>query len=123
MSKLSACQLAPGPLAAQLAIYLGYLRAGVLGATAVALAFVLPSFLMVWRSRQPMFALAGCRGAGMFYGIGAAGSALCTLRVQTYKANLGKISYSGNFAVLAISTAWTSRKLSGSSCSAESLLF
>ena len=32
---LALAQLAPGPLAAQLAIYLGYIRAGVLGATAV----------------------------------------------------------------------------------------
>jgi len=44
---LALAQLAPGPLAAQLAIYLGYIRAGVLGATAVGIAFVLPSFLMV----------------------------------------------------------------------------
>src|SRR5262250_406221 len=40
---LALAQLAPGPLAAQLAIYLGYIRAGVLGATAVGIAFVLPS--------------------------------------------------------------------------------
>ena len=44
---LALAQLAPGPLAAQLAIYLGYLRAGVLGATLVGVAFILPSFLMV----------------------------------------------------------------------------
>src|SRR5262245_58284717 len=44
---LAFAQLAPGPLAAQLAIYLGYVRAGVLGATLVGVAFVLPSFLMV----------------------------------------------------------------------------
>ena len=31
---LALAQLAPGPLAAQLAIYLGYIRAGVLGAAA-----------------------------------------------------------------------------------------
>src|SRR5262245_31376456 len=37
----------PGPLAAQLAIALGYFQHGVLGATAVGLAFVVPSFLMV----------------------------------------------------------------------------
>src|SRR6185295_16680906 len=40
-------QLAPGPLAAQLAIYLGWVRGGVLGATLVGAAFVLPSFLIV----------------------------------------------------------------------------
>src|SRR5438045_8700494 len=44
---LALAQLAPGPLAAQLAIYLGYLRAGVLGASAVGIAFILPSFLVV----------------------------------------------------------------------------
>ena len=44
---LALAQLAPGPLAAQLAIYLGYIRAGVFGATAVGMGSVLPSFLMV----------------------------------------------------------------------------
>src|SRR5215475_13602013 len=44
---LALAQLAPGPLAAQLAIYLGYIRAGVLGATAVGVAFILPSFVVV----------------------------------------------------------------------------
>jgi chromate transporter len=39
---LALAQLAPGALAAQLAIYLGYIRAGVFGATAVGMAFVLP---------------------------------------------------------------------------------
>src|SRR6185503_13315276 len=44
---LALAQLAPGPLAAQLAMYLGYVRAGTLGATIVSFCFVLPSFLMV----------------------------------------------------------------------------
>lgn len=44
---LALAQLAPGPLAAQLSIYLGYVHYGFLGATLVGLAFVLPSFLMV----------------------------------------------------------------------------
>jgi chromate transporter len=39
-------QLSPGPLAAQLAIYLGWVRGGVLGAALVGFAFCLPSFLM-----------------------------------------------------------------------------
>lgn len=39
-------QLAPGPLAAQLAIYLGWARGRVLGATLTGIAFILPSFLM-----------------------------------------------------------------------------
>jgi chromate transporter len=37
----------PGPLAAQLAIALGYSQRGFLGATAIGLAFVIPSFVMV----------------------------------------------------------------------------
>ena len=44
---LAFCQLAPGPLAAQLAIYIGWLKGGVRGATAVGVAFIGPSFLMV----------------------------------------------------------------------------
>jgi chromate transporter len=44
---LAFSQLSPGPLAAQLAMYLGWLRAGTLGATTVGIAFILPSFLMV----------------------------------------------------------------------------
>lgn len=44
---LALAQIAPGPLAAQLAIYLGYVHYRVRGATLVGLAFVLPSFLMV----------------------------------------------------------------------------
>src|SRR6201982_2248216 len=44
---LALAQLAPGPLAAQLAMYLGYVRGGIMGTTLVAVAFVLPSFLMV----------------------------------------------------------------------------
>src|SRR5690348_10062262 len=44
---LALAQLAPGPLAARLAIYLGGVRARVWGARAVSIAFVLPSFLIV----------------------------------------------------------------------------
>src|SRR2546425_6821588 len=44
---LALAQLCPGPLAAQLAMYLGYVRYRILGATLVGLAFIWPSFLMV----------------------------------------------------------------------------
>ncbi|HEX6463717.1 MAG TPA: chromate transporter, partial [Vicinamibacterales bacterium] len=44
---LAFSQLAPGPLAAQLAMYLGYVDGGVAGATAAGFAFILPSFVMV----------------------------------------------------------------------------
>src|SRR3989442_1334068 len=44
---LAFSQLCPGPLAAQLAKYLGWMHSGTLGATLTGAAFVLPSFLMV----------------------------------------------------------------------------
>ena len=44
---LALAQLAPGPLAAQLAIYIGYVDFKIIGATLAGLAFVLPSFVMV----------------------------------------------------------------------------
>src|SRR5204863_272890 len=45
---LALAQLAPGPLAAQLAIYLGWVRARVLGGTLVSIAFIAPSLAMVF---------------------------------------------------------------------------
>jgi len=44
---LAISQAMPGPLAAQLAMWLGYLQRGWLGALAVALPFVVPPFLIV----------------------------------------------------------------------------
>ncbi|MBN3835467.1 chromate transporter [Burkholderia sp. Ac-20344] len=70
---LALAQLAPGPLAAQLAIYLGYVHYRIVGATLVGIAFVLPSFLMV-----VLLGLAYVRFGGLtwmqsvFYGVGAA---------------------------------------------------
>ncbi len=70
---LALAQIMPGPMAAQLAIALGYFRHGLLGATAVGLAFVAPSFLLVVG-----ISIAYVRYGGLwwmqalFYGIGAA---------------------------------------------------
>lgn len=70
---LALAQLAPGPLAAQLGIYMGYVHYKLTGATLVGLAFVLPSFLMVvalgfiytyWQGIPWMQTI--------FYGVGAA---------------------------------------------------
>ncbi|TMC50042.1 MAG: chromate efflux transporter [Chloroflexi bacterium] len=44
---LAVAQTMPGPLAAQLAMWLGYLQRGALGALLVALPFVVPPFLIV----------------------------------------------------------------------------
>ncbi|MFI5393997.1 MAG: chromate transporter [Candidatus Binatia bacterium] len=70
---LALAQLAPGPLAAQLAIYLGWVRAGNLGATLVSAAFILPSFLMVLALSAVYVRYGGLSWMqGVFYGIGAA---------------------------------------------------
>src|SRR2546429_5606746 len=70
---LALAQLAPGPLAAQLAIYLGWVRAGVPGATLVSVAFILPSFLMVLALSALYLRYGGLAwGQGGFYGVGAA---------------------------------------------------
>src|ERR1051325_7189299 len=70
---LALAQLAPGPLAAQLAIYLGWVRAGATGATLVGAAFVLPSFVMVLAISALYLRYGGLAWMqGAFYGIGAA---------------------------------------------------
>jgi chromate transporter len=111
---LALAQLAPGPLAAQLAIYLGYIRAGLLGATAVGVAFVLPSFLMVLVLSAAYVRYGGLPWMqGMFYGIGAAVIGIIARSAfKLTKLTLGKDKLLwGIFAVLAISTAWTSREI------------
>jgi chromate transporter len=111
---LALAQLAPGPLAAQLAIYLGYIRAGLLGATAVGVAFVLPSFLMVLGLSAAYVRYGGLSWMqGMFYGIGAAVIGIIARSAfKLTKLTLGKNKLLwGIFAVLAISTAWTSHEI------------
>ncbi len=70
---LALSQLAPGPLAAQLSIYLGYVHYRLLGATLVGIAFVLPSFLMVLGIGYAYSIYGGLHWMqAVFYGIGAA---------------------------------------------------
>ncbi|MCP2729642.1 chromate transporter [Limnofasciculus baicalensis] len=69
---LALAQLAPGPLAAQLAIYLGYVHYHILGATVVGLAFVLPSFFMVVALGWFYVRYGGISWMqAVFYGVGA----------------------------------------------------
>lgn len=81
---LTLAQLMPGPLAAQLAIYLGYVHYRILGATLVGLAFVLPSFVMVvalgW-AYMTYGELAWIQAA--FYGVGPA--VIAIISVGAYK--------------------------------------
>src|SRR6266852_4925625 len=111
---LALAQLAPGPLAAQLAIYLGYVRAGILGATLVGAAFVLPSFLMVLALSAAYVRYGGLSWMqGMFYGIGAAVIAIIARSAfKLTKLTLGKDKLLwGIFTILAVSTAWTSHEI------------
>jgi chromate transporter len=80
---LALAQLAPGPLAAQLAMYLGWVRGRLLGATLVSFAFILPSFLMVLGLAFAYVQLGGLSWMqGLFYGIGAAVIAIIARSVQ-----------------------------------------
>ena len=70
---MTLAQLMPGPLAAQLAIYLGFVHYRVLGATLAGLAFVLPSFFMVVALGAAYVAYGGIEWMqAVFYGVGAA---------------------------------------------------
>jgi chromate transporter len=107
---LALAQLAPGPLAAQLAIYLGWVRGRVLGATLVGIAFVLPSFLMVLALSALYLALGGLPWMrGVFYGVGAAVIAIIARSAfKLVKLTLGKDRLLWVlFAASAVVTGWT----------------
>jgi chromate transporter len=83
-------QLAPGPLAAQLSIYLGYVHKGILGATLAGIAFVLPSFIMVLLLGIAYEVYGGLRWMqAVFYGVGAAVVGIIT--VSTYKLTIKSV--------------------------------
>jgi chromate transporter len=107
---LALAQLAPGPLAAQLAIYLGWVRAGLLGATAVGAAFIGPSFVMVLALSTAYLRFGGLpwmRGA--FYGIGASVIAIIghsALRLIRKTVGRDQLLWA-IVAINALVTAWT----------------
>jgi chromate transporter len=111
---LALAQLAPGPLAAQLAIYLGWIRAGVAGATLVGLAFVLPSFLMVL-ALSIVYVRFGelLWMQGVFYGIGAAVIAIIARSAfKLVRLTLGRDRLLWMlFGVSALLTGWTEREI------------
>jgi chromate transporter len=77
-------QIMPGPLAAQLAIALGYFQHGVVGATAVGLAFVVPSFVLVVAISMAYVRFGGLWWMqALFYGIGAA--VIAIIAIAAYK--------------------------------------
>ena len=88
---LALSQLAPGPLAAQLCIYIGFVHYRVLGATLVGLAFILPSFILV-----VLLGIAYTHFGGLpwmqalFYGISAA--VIGIISISAYKLTQKSIS-------------------------------
>src|ERR1043165_2351804 len=111
---LAFAQLSPGPLAAQLAMYIGWLHAGAMGTTLVGIAFILPSFLMA----VVVAALYVHFGSlpwiqGMFYGIGAAVIAIIARSaIKLVRGTVGKDWLLWLiFGVLAITTAWTQSEI------------
>jgi chromate transporter len=111
---LALAQLAPGPLAAQLAIYLGWVRGRVLGATLVGLAFVLPSFLMVLALSALYLRFEGLPWMqGLFYGVGAAVIAIIARSaVKLVRMSLAKDWLLWTlFGVSALVTAWTESEM------------
>ena len=111
---LALAQLAPGPLAAQLAMYLGWARGGAVGAAVVGLAFVLPSFLMVLVLAAAYLRLGGLPWMqGAFYGIGAAVIAIIVRSaVKLTRLTLGRDALLWVlFGLAALVTAWTESEI------------
>jgi len=107
---LAFAQMAPGPLAAQLAMYLGWVRFGRRGATLVALSFILPSFVMVLALSMLYVHLGGLSWMqGVFYGVNAAVIAIIGRSAfKLARTILGRDTLLwGLFAVSGIVTLWT----------------
>jgi chromate transporter len=111
---LTLAQLAPGPLAAQLAIYVGWLRGRLAGATLVAIAFVAPSLVMVLGLSVLYVRYGGLPWmAAAFYGIGAAVIAIIVRSaVRLARKTLSKDWLLwAVFASNALVTAWTASEI------------
>jgi chromate transporter len=110
---LALAQLAPGPLAAQLSFYIGYLRYGVLGSSLVGLAFVLPSFLMVLTLGWVYTKFGGITWMqAVFYAVGA--SVISIIALSAYKLSLktnGKDKLLWTiFSIVVLYTVWTEKE-------------
>ena len=111
---LALAQIMPGPLAAQVAIAIGYFEGGVLGATFVGLAFILPSFLMVVAISLAYVAYGGLWWMqAVFYAIGA--TVIAIIAIAAYKlarsTNKRDPLLWGIFVVLTAVTVWAQAEL------------
>ncbi|MEG0851184.1 MAG: chromate transporter [Flavobacterium sp.] len=99
---LALAQLAPGPLAAQLGIYLGFVHYRILGATLVGFAFVMPSFIMVVLLGIVYKLYGGLSWIqAVFYGVGAA--VIGIIALSSYKLTLKSI---GKFNMESFKSKW-----------------
>lgn len=99
---LALAQLAPGPLAAQLGIYLGFVHYHILGATLAGLAFIVPSFIMVVLLGIAYKLFGGLPWMqAVFYGVGAA--VIGIIIMSSYKLTIKSI---GKFNVASFKTNW-----------------
>ena len=99
---LALAQLAPGPLAAQLGIYLGFVHHRIIGATAAGIAFVLPSFIMVVLLGIAYKLFGGLPWMqAVFYGVGAA--VIGIIVMSSYKLTTKSI---GKFNFASFKTNW-----------------
>jgi len=104
---LALAQLAPGPLAAQLAIYMGYVHYRIIGATIVGVTFIIPSFLMVLAIGFSYVKFGGLPWMqAVFYGVGAA--VIGIIAISSYKLTKKTIGKDyllwGIFILLAVTT-------------------
>ena len=111
---LALSQLAPGPLAAQLSIYIGYVHYKIPGATLVGIAFVMPSFLMVLGIGYAYIAYGGLPWMhAIFYGVGSA--VIGIIAIGSYKLTTKSIGKDrlmwAIFIVLAVVTFITEQEI------------
>jgi len=111
---LALAQIMPGPLAAQVAIAIGYFEAGVAGATLGGIAFVLPSFLMVVGISLVYIAYGGLWWMqALFYAIGA--TVIAIIAIAAYKLARGTNKRDpllwGIFVALTAVTLWAQAEL------------
>jgi chromate transporter len=99
---LALAQLAPGPLAAQLGIYIGFVHYRVLGATLCGLAFVIPSFMMVLLLGIVYRLFGGLPWMqAVFYGVGAA--VIGIIVMSSYKLTIKSV---GKLTVASFKQGW-----------------
>jgi chromate transporter len=111
---IALAQIMPGPLAAQTAMAIGYFQGGVIGASLVGLAFILPSFLMVLALSVAYVGYGGMPWMqAVFYGIGAV--IIAIIAVAAYRlaraTNKSDALLWSIFGVAFAATVWTGSEL------------